>query len=81
MHADDLCIGHVKLELTLNITVCATVAVVRAPHGTTTASLHITGYGIASFPGPFEGKEKGPGTHCLRMRVIFLTFRGIRILS
>ena len=27
-------------------------------------------YYIASFPGAEEGKEKAPGTHCLRIRVI-----------
>ena len=48
-----------------------------------TANRHDLDWGalaLASFPGPFEGEKKGPGTHCLRMRVIFLTFRGIRIL-
>ena len=35
---------------------------------------------IASYPGSFQGEEKEPGTHCIRMRVIAVEFRRDRIL-
>ena len=30
----------------------------------------IVGSTLASYPGPFEKSEKGPGIHCSRMRLI-----------